>query len=128
MLGIKKIYAFIKSFLTRHYRFAEIILFAVMITGCISAIYLAGNLLIFIYFATSIATIFRLSTYKHGKLPIFMFDKTWDSYKLKYSEDEFEDKYKEMSANRATVYFIITIIVFIIWILFAILTYSTEMI
>ena len=121
MVAIKKIYKTIKSFLAQHSKLGIFISASLFLVGCIAAIYSTSKPFVFIYFAASLAAIFRLTTYKTGKIPFIMIDKTWDSYRLKYPEEELEDRYKEMSIARATIYFIISVIAFILWIIFELL-------
>ena len=74
-----------------------------------------------ITFAFSLLTTFRLITYQTGKIPFFMSDTTWNIYKLKYSEDEIDEKYKEMSIAHATTFFALSLIGLLIWIICEIL-------
>ena len=45
-----------------------------------------------------------------------MIDYTRRNLELKYSGEELEEKYDEMSIKRATIYFIIAVLSFIFWI------------
>jgi hypothetical protein len=71
--------------------------------------------ILFVVFAFSMASFFRLFTYSFGKIPIVMSDKTWERYRNKYSREELEERYKEMSIKRASFYFVAAIISFAIW-------------
>ena len=119
---MKKIRSSIKAFISNHYKLAffvtVILLFAAIIGVAYSLVdYSKVNWLLTVCFGLSIAAFLRLTTYKNGKMPFFMSDKAWDNYRLKYSGDELEQKYEEMSLNRATDYLTISIITFVIWVI-----------
>ena len=60
---------------------------------------------------------FRLFTYKKGKIPFFMVDTAWRIYRVIYSGEDLDEKYKEMSINHATFFSIISIPLLVIGII-----------
>jgi len=107
----------VKIILTSHYKFACFVSTSVFLTGCVAASYSELKFLVAVYFMFSLITIIRLLTYKFGKAPIIMNDKTWEKYRLKHPDDELEKIYKEMSLRRAAYYFFFSLLTFLVWIL-----------
>ena len=87
-----------------------------MLVSGIATFYSTLHNLLFWPFGSSLCALFRLISYKNGKIPFFMIDYTRRNLELKYSGDELEEKYEEMSIKRATIYFIIAVLSFIFWI------------
>ena len=112
---MKKVYTRFKRILLLHYKMSVFFATVLVLVSSISAVFSTFPILVVPCFSFSLATLLRLITYKTGKIPIFMMDKTWDKYEFKYSTDEIEKKYEEMSINRATLYFMLAIPSFIIW-------------
>ena len=112
---MKKVYTRFKRILLLHYKMSVFFATVLVLVSSISAVFSTFPIFVVPCFSFSLATLLRLITYKTGKIPIFMMDKTWDEYKFKYSTDEIEKKYEEMSINRATLYFMLAIPSFIIW-------------
>ena len=116
-MAMKKIHFITKKFLSQHPNLGCISSAIILIIGAIASGFSDLSFFVFVYFAFSIATIFRLIAYKKGKIPFIMSDKTWDRYRLKYPQENAESKYKEMSIKRASIYFIISNITFVFWII-----------
>ena len=120
---MKKLYACVKKFISNHYRLSRFFVISIIFASGIATIFSALQNLLFWPFAFSICALFRLITYKNGKIPIFMIDYTHRHLELKYSGDELEEKYEEMSIKRATIYFIIAVISFFLWIVCELLVF-----
>jgi hypothetical protein len=103
-------------FFRKHYKLGCFISANLLIVSGIAMIYSKLISLLAVVFGFSLLSFVRLITYRKGKIPFFMSDKTWDSYRLKYEGEELEKKYEEMSIGRATDYFIISVVAFIVWI------------
>ena len=72
-------------------------------------------------FAFSLLALLCSITYKTGKIPFIMIDRTWDTYKLKHTEEETEIKYKEMRIRNATIFFILALAFSLVMLFFEIL-------
>ena len=116
-MKMNKIYQTLKNFLKRLYTLSYLLLFITIISTGIGLIYSKYVYIVVIPFSFSVAALIRLTTYKTGKISFFMRDKTWNVYEFKYSKDEIEEKFKEMSIKRATIYFALDVTFFIIWVL-----------
>ncbi len=68
-----------------------------------------------------------LITYKTGKIPLIMIDRTWDAYRLKYGEEEAEIKYKEMRIRNAVIFFILAIAISLVMLFFEALELFRDM-
>ena len=104
-----------KNFLIKHYKLGVTISILIFICCSIGSIYAELKYLVVLGFASSLATLARLMTYKTGKIPFFMIDKTYDLYRRKYSSEEVDQKYEEMSINHATTFFIFSIPSALLW-------------
>ena len=113
---MKKSYLKIKSFIEKHTTISAIISILILVITAVAMFYSELVYTLALPFAFSIMTFSRIGTFKHGKIPIFMHDKTWDSYRLRYSGEELEIKYKEMSLKRAAIYFFLALVSFAIWV------------
>ena len=113
---MKTIYVKINSFFKRHYRVGFVISAGLFVISCIALLYSPVRLMAAIPFAFLLDELFRLVTYKIGKIPLFMHDKTWSAYQMKYSQEDVEEKYKQMSIKRATVDFMIAVSGFVVMI------------
>ena len=120
---MRKLYACVKKFISNHYRLSLFFVINIMLVSGIAVIYSTLQNLLFWPFAFSICALFRLTTYKKGKIPIFMIDYTRRSLELKYSGEELEEKYEEMSIKRATIYFIIAVLSCFAWIVCELLVF-----
>ena len=112
---MKKLHSIMKNFLIKHYKLGVTISILIFICCSIGSIYAELKYLVVLGFASSLATLARLMTYKTGKIPIFMIDKTYDLYRRKYSSEEVDRKYEEMSINHATTFFIFSIPSALLW-------------
>ncbi len=106
-----------KALLKKRRKLSFLILTAIFLVCCIAIVVSDLKVLAAIPFGFSLICIIRLITYKNGKIPFFSIDKTYQSMRIKYSEDELEEKFKEKSLNNATTYFLITVFSFPIWII-----------
>ena len=120
---MRKFFDHVKNFILSHYKLSFFVMLLIFVIWGIVGIYSGLSVMSIISFAFSFVGAFRLFTYKTGKIPIFMIDKTWSKYRLKYSEEEAEKRYKVMCINRATVYFIIAIASFIISVGYEVIIY-----
>ena len=116
-MAMRKLHFKTKSFLSQHPNVGCASSVVMLIIGGIASWFSDLSFFVSVYFAFSIATIFRLITYKKGKIPFIMSDRTWDRYRLKYPQENAESKYKEMSIKRASIYFIISNITFVFWVI-----------
>lgn len=114
---MRKVYFYTKAFLIRHYRVAFYLSLFVCLIGGVASKYSAHSHFIFPVFGFSLASIIRIGTYRVGKIPFFMRDSTWNRYRLKYSGEELDEKYKEMPLTRATWYFLLMILSLFIWVI-----------
>ena len=114
----------IKKFISSHYKLAFFVMSLIFVLWGIVGVYSSLSVISVISLAFSFVSAFRLFTYKTGKIPVFMMDKTWNRYRVKYSEEEAEKRYKTMCINRATVYFIIAVASCIISVSYEVITYS----
>lgn len=119
---MKKIYKCFNSFLKKRRILSFFILTIILLVTLIAVVISELRVLAAVPFGFSIACFIRLITYKTGKIPFISVDKTWQTMRLKYSSEELEEKYKEMSINRATTYFLICLFSFPLWIIVEILT------
>ena len=114
---IKYIYIQVQKLINAHYKFALTISIALIVLSGMGAVYSDSFVLIkALIFALAIASVLRITTYRIGKIPFLVLDKTWDTYSLKYSKEEAKRKYKEMSIKRASVYFLLALVTFLSWI------------
>lgn len=120
---MKKTHSYIKGFLISRYKLSVIYCTVHFLISCIACVYSALIPIVAVYFAFSLITILRLITYKTGKIPFLMTDKTWEKYRLKYSEEDLEQRYKEMSIKRAACYFIIYNVSFLVWVICEVLMF-----
>ena len=114
---MKKIHLGFKKFIIKHYKQALFYTISILIICCAAAGYSKFSAILCICFGASIMAIFRLITYKTGKIPFFMIDKTWNKYRVEFSEDELEERYKEMSAHWSAAFLIITLGALIVWLI-----------
>ena len=117
MVVIRKIFFAIKAFLIAHYKLSCCVVAISFVFGCVAIVYSKLKFVAVLLFASSILAFLRLLSYKKGKLPFIMIDRTWNAYRLKYSCEEAEQKYKTMSISRATVYFIVSVISFLLYVI-----------
>ena len=115
-----------QKFIEKHYKISFFIAIVIFVISGIGSKYSSFIYIVAISFGFSLATFFRLITYKYGKIPFFMIDKTWDHYTWKYSEEEIEEKYEQMSIKRAAIYLKIAIISCPIWLLCEAVLWLTE--
>lgn len=114
---MKKIHALFKSFLIRHYKLGAFSCSILMAIASISVVFSSLKFLPAMYFIGSTLCLMRLIVYKTGKIPFLWLDTTWDSLRLKYSGEELEQRYKDISIARATNYFMISLMGFFFWII-----------
>ena len=112
----------IKAFLVKWRKLSFLVLTVVFLVSCIAIVVSDLKILAAIPFGFSIICFIRLITYKHGHIPFFSVDRTYQSMKPKYhDEDELDEKFKEKSIDNATSYFIVVIFSFPVWIIAEIL-------
>ena len=120
---MKKLFEKFKMFFSKHYKLGIAIAIVILLISSTAVIYSNGHPLDIttVCFMTALPALLRFITYRTGHIPIVVMDKTWDRYRFKYrkecSEDEIEDKYKEMSLRNASVFLMISIASFIIWLI-----------
>ena len=105
---MKKIYDFFIPIVRRYF---YLTIFTFFFTTIISGALIIGGKargLYVIPFFSSVLGLIRLTTYKYGKIPFFMSDKTWNTMINKYGEEKAEELYKEMSLKQATGAFIVS--------------------
>lgn len=112
---MKKLHSIMKNFLIKHYKLGVTISILIFICCSIGLVYAEIKPLVALGFGFSLAALMRLITYKTGKIPIFMKDSIYNSYRRKYSGEELDQKYEEMSINHATTLFIISIPSALLW-------------
>jgi len=111
---MKNIYQKIQNFLKKRY---SLWMFFIVITTLITGVMLIDSSFQDVWgtsFACSLYAGIRIYTYKHGKIFLFMSDRTWNIMRAKYTREEAEEKYKKMSLHHATIFSIISWIVLII--------------
>lgn len=112
---MRKIFKYVEKFIICHYKLSLLVASSVFTIGCIASVYSRFIAPAAGFFAFSLASLLRLITYKTGKIPFIIIDKTWDKYRLKYSEENLSEEYKKMCIKRATIYLMIAIVFLLIW-------------
>ena len=112
---MKKLYSLVKKFILKHYNWSFFFTVNILLISGIAFFHARLTTLVAVFFSFSLLALCRLITYKTGKIP-FAKDSTYYHLRRKYSDDELEEKYEEMSIKRATIYFIIAVLSFIFWI------------
>ena len=118
---IKNIYYRTKNFIRDHFKTGFLISLIPFLIACGALIFSERKVLVSIGFAFLLVTILRLFMYKHGKLPLFFRDKTWNVCRIKY-KDEADDKYKEICLSRATLFFILGVVFLCLWLIIEIIS------
>ena len=126
-MAMKSIHAHIKKLISTYYKTLFFIVSILFLSSCVGVFYSNLTILVALISGFSLATMMRMVTYKTGHIPLIMIDSTWNRYRLKYPEDELDERYKEMSINRASVYFMIAVVAFVIWILCEILVFCLKL-
>ena len=114
-MGMKRIYGAFKQFLTKHYKLGFFVSISIALLSGVRTTFPGLNIAIVLAFAGGVVSFSEIISYRVGKIPFFMIDKTWDNYRLKYSGEELEEKYKEHSLKWASIGFMIAVISFAIW-------------
>ena len=114
---MKRIYGAFKQFLTKHYKLGFFISISITLLSGVRTIFPEVNFAIVLAFAGGVVSFSEIISYRVGKIPLFMIDKTWDHYRLKYSGEELEEKYKEHSLKWASIGFMVAVISFGVWII-----------
>ena len=112
---MRKLHAYVKKFILKHYNWSVFFTVNILLISGIAFYNARLTNLVAVFFTFSLLALCRLITYKTGKIP-FAKDSTYYHLRRKYSDDELEEKYEEMSIKRATIYFIIAVLSFIFWI------------
>ena len=113
---VRKIRTSFEKFLKTKRKTSFFILVLMIFVTSIAIMVSKLKILAAITFGFSIVCFIRLITYKTGKIPFISIDKTWQRMRLKYSQEEAEEKYKEMSIKSATDCFVISVFSFIVWV------------
>ena len=112
---MKRIYGIFKKFLTKHYKLGFFVSISIALLSGVRTTFPGLNIAIVLAFAGGVVSFSEIISYRVGKIPFFMIDKTWDHYRLKYSGEELEEKHKEHSLKWASIGFMIAVISFAIW-------------
>ena len=124
---IKNIYNRTKDFLIKHYKLSVSITILLTVISSVACVYSHDVKLPALSFAFSLLALLCLITYKTGKIPFIMIDRTWDAYRLKYGEEEAEIKYKEMRIRNAVIFFILAIAISLVMLFFEALELFRDM-
>ena len=124
---MKKLFFFFKDFIIRHYKMCTVVSVFIILVSGIAMVYSTIPLMAALSFSASIICLFRIVTYKKGKILFFMHDTLWDYYRIKHSGEELEEKYKQTSINRATIFFILTAFSFVLWIFVELVLLITKL-
>jgi len=124
---MKKFLSSIKNFLTNHYKLGLLITFLGCVISSIAAFYSKLLFFVAVFFLSSTFSFFDLIIYRTGKYPFLMRDTTWNSLRLKYSEEEAQKKYKEISLKRASVCFLIASLSFVTWAILEVILFLTNL-
>ena len=111
---MRKIYKFIKIFVAKLSLLNLVLLGVVCIISAGMIVSEASQWLAGIAFCASVYGGMRLITYRFGKIPLFMSDKTWNAMSIKHGEEKAEELYREMSLKCATVSYIIAIVALVL--------------
>ena len=124
---IKNIYNRTKDFLIKHYKLSVSITILLIVISSAACVYSRNINLPASSFLFSFFALMCLITYKTGKIPLIMIDRTWDAYRLKYGEEEAEIKYKEMRIRNAVIFFILAIAISLVMLFFEALELFRDM-
>jgi len=124
---MKKFLFNIKNFLTNHYKLGILITFFNTVIGFIAAFYSKLLFFVVVFLISSSFSLYNLIFYKIGKYPFIMIDTTWNSLRLKYSEEEAQKKFKEISFKRASVCFLIASLSFVTWAILEVILFLTNL-
>ena len=112
---MKRIYNYIKNLIVTRYKLMRFITTLLFLTSCISMFYHPSV----VSFGSSLACLMRLWTYSAGRIP-FMKDHTLDTAvrrsRRKNSDATPDEVCKQTSLKLATIYFMIAVAGFILWI------------
>ena len=118
---MKKLYEKFKTFFSKHYKLGITISVVILVTSSVAVVCSNGHPMAIttVCFITALPALFRFITYRTGHIPILSRDMTWNGFSFKhrkeYSEEEIDEKFKEMSLRNATTFLMISIASFIIW-------------
>ncbi len=115
---MKKIYQGTERFLSAHYALNIFIFALITLISGLLAFYQPAHDFEVISFICSIYGGIRLATYKNGKIPIFMIDRTWNKMRIEHDEEEAEKLYREMSLKHCTVCYMIavpSVVLAVVW-------------
>ena len=116
---MRKIYLKLKSFLKEHYKLGfSITILLLIISAILITYHVPTSFIMGVCVFTFGVAMLRLVTHKNGYIYLSG-DSLWYSckrkYRNEYSEEEIDEKFKELSLRNATVYLMIGIASFIIW-------------
>ena len=124
---MKRLHKQVVRVIASHRRLSTWITAILFSVSCIAMFYTSVPLVLALYFGFSLGALLRLITYKTGKIPFIMIDKTWDGIKKrlkkKYPEENEEELYKRMSLNLAATYLTVLLFAFPVWIICEILAF-----
>ena len=86
-----------------------------VIISSIAAFYSSVIILVAIMFASSLISSIRMFTYRVGKVPFLVIDTIWSWLRLKYSEEDADERYKAHSLRTVKIFYPIAIISFLVW-------------
>lgn len=118
---MKKLTEKFKTFFSKHYKLGIAISIAILVISSVDVVYSNGHPMDIttVCFITALPALFRFITYRTGHIPILVIDRTWNrfsfKYRKEYSEEEIDEKFKQMSLRNATIFLMISIASFIIW-------------
>lgn len=102
-----------KKFIENHPALTAFFSCIIFFISALALIYSYLKAIASVSFLFSLATVFRVVTYKKGEL--LSIDRSWGWYKYKFPQEERERRYKEISLKLCTNWFIISVFSFVGW-------------
>lgn len=102
-----------KKFIENHPALTVFFSCIIFFISALASIFAYLKAIVSVSFLFSLATVYRVVTYKKGEL--LSIDRTWGWYKYKFPQEERERRYKEISLKLCTNWFIISVFSFVGW-------------
>ena len=114
---MRNLYKFVKMFIASHHKQSILYNLIILTISAIATVWsnLEFKIIVALPFCFVIPALLRIQSYRVGHISFFSIDSLWRSYRLKYSGEELENKYKEASLKRATICSILALFSFVLW-------------
>ena len=99
---MRNLYKFVRMFIVSHYKQSLFYNLVIFIISTIAMVWsnLELKIIVALPFCFVIPAIMRMESYRVGHIPFFSIDSLRRRYRLKYSGEELEKRYKEASLKR----------------------------